>query len=118
MKKRLCICIIGLLLTLSAHNLYAAESVNSAKDQEYIQQETSAMIEEYAKSLDDAFLGLKDTDRVLHDELGGWMHGSCVVVDLDGNILGEYDSETDFNSVTVAQAKKIMVQEAIDNLQK
>lgn len=77
------------------------------------------LITVYEESLNDAFYPLNDTDKVLRDEVGGFMYGRCEVVDAyDGSITyGSYDSETDSNSITVAEAKKIMLEEYIKILE-
>lgn len=77
------------------------------------------LITVYEESLNDAFYPLNETDKVLRDEVGGFMYGCCEVVDAyDGSITyGSYDSETDSNSITVAEAKKIMLEEYIKILE-
>ncbi|MDR2976109.1 MAG: hypothetical protein LBV19_02200 [Streptococcaceae bacterium] len=61
---------------------------------------------------DDPFLDLSDDDKVLQLPEGGWLHGKCQdYSDLEmKHLTAEYDSETDENSITVKEARRIIKQ--------
>lgn len=51
------------------------------------------------------FRGLKDDDKVLEVD-GGYLYGECSLYDSDNNLIGEYNSKTSPESITVAEARK------------
>lgn len=51
------------------------------------------------------FRGLKDDDKVLEVD-GGYLYGECSLYDEDNNLIGEYNSKTSSESITVAEARK------------
>lgn len=51
------------------------------------------------------FSGLKDDDKVLEVD-GGYLYGECSLYDADNNLIGEYNSLTSPESITVSEARK------------
>lgn len=62
------------------------------------------------KMNDEIFSDLKDTDLVLEMPEGGFLYGQATEYSADNmnKVIAKYDSETDPNSVTVAEAKEIL----------
>lgn len=71
---------------------------------------------DYENMVDSMFEGLSEDDLVLEMPEGGFLYGQCEDYDVDDPtvLLGEYDSETDPNSVTVAEAKEILLSQMND----
>ena len=108
-KLKLCCAMIGMFLCLNGFNLYAASSMEEGNNQ----VEGIEPYYDIEKEVDQMFEGLDPNEKILRDEDGGWMHGECTVVDAynPSIILGYYNSETDPNSVTVEEAKQILIEE-------
>lgn len=51
------------------------------------------------------FSWLKDDDKVLEVD-GGYLYGECSLYDADNNLIGEYNSLTSPESITVSKARK------------
>ena len=51
------------------------------------------------------FSGLKDDDKILKID-GGYLYGGCSLYDADNNLIGNYNSQTSLESITVAEARK------------
>lgn len=68
---------------------------------------------DYENMVDGMFEGLDEDALVLEMPEGGFLYGQCT--DYDANnptiVLGEYDSETDKNSITVSEAKEKLLSE-------
>ena len=64
-------------------------------------------------SVEEMFFDKVDDDRVLPMPGGGFLHGSCVVVDArdESRILGIYNSRLDTNAVSIEEAKRILAGE-------
>ena len=64
-------------------------------------------------SVEEMFFDKVDDDRVLPMLGGGFLHGSCVVVDArdESRILGIYNSRLDPNAVSIEEAKRILAGE-------
>lgn len=52
------------------------------------------------------FRGLKDDDDKVLEVDGGYLYGECSLYDEDNNLIGEYNSKTSSESITVAEARK------------
>ncbi|WP_288518600.1 hypothetical protein [uncultured Holdemanella sp.] len=63
--------------------------------------------------IDDLFEGLNDTDKVLEMPEGGFLFGKAEIYDAEDESikLGEYDSSTDRQSITVKDAKQQLIEE-------
>ena len=70
--------------------------------------------------VDSMFSGLDENDKVLELPDGGFLYGGqATVVDSEDEsiILGVYNSETDPNSITVEEAKEILLEESENPIQ-
>ena len=66
--------------------------------------------------VESSFSGLEESELVLEMPEGGFLHGQATeysTSDLN-TVIAEYDSETDPNSVTVAEAREILKADAIE----
>lgn len=64
--------------------------------------------------VNDSFEGLDETDLVLEMPEGGFLYGEAIEYSTDdpNTVIANYNSETDPNSVTVAEAKAILKEDA------
>lgn len=64
--------------------------------------------------INDSFAGLDDTDLVLEMPEGGFLYGEATeyLTDAPNVVIANYNSETDPNSITVAEAKTILKEDA------
>ncbi|MDO4467607.1 MAG: hypothetical protein Q4C49_11500 [Bacillota bacterium] len=116
MKRLLNLVWISLILVGCAQ-INASDSVSTAIKEE--ETDYQLLEENYRKAIDESFAGINGNEKVLRMPDGSWLIGSCVVTDVEEEIVfGEYDSNFDENAISVDECKEIMLREYLEEIKK